>query len=130
MYDRLKIRCTGTTESFPCASCVKRGVSAICPNGVMNGRTKREAGDSDVLRRRNQALATRVKELEIELAKAKGSAVSPAASGSDRRTDDEETVYNKDPDESSLVEAFGTLTIEAGTGRTTWHGEYWFLVNC
>ena len=90
----------------------------------MNGRTKRDAGDSDVLRRRNQALAARVKELEIELAKAKSSAgVSPAASGSDRRTDDEETVYSRDHEDNSLVEAFGTLTIEAESGRTTWHGK-------
>jgi hypothetical protein len=50
-----------------------------------------------------------VKELEIELARAKATTgVSPSAS--DRRTDDEETVYNHD--ENSLIETFGTLTIE------------------
>ncbi|KIM33543.1 hypothetical protein M408DRAFT_19816 [Serendipita vermifera MAFF 305830] len=103
---RLKIRCTGTTEPFPCASCVKRGVASICPNGVMNGRAKRDAGDSDILRRRNQALTARVRALEIELAKAKStSGLSPAPSGSDRRTDDEETVYHTE--DNSLVEAFG-----------------------
>jgi hypothetical protein len=68
-----------------------------------------DAGDSDILRRRNQTLNARVKELEIELAKAKAAAgVSPSTS--DRRTDDDETVYNND--ENFLVETFGTLTIE------------------
>lgn len=68
-----------------------------------------DAGDSDILRRRNQTLSARVKELEIELARAKATTgVSPSAS--DRRTDDEETVYNHD--ENSLIETFGTLTIE------------------
>jgi hypothetical protein len=89
----------------------------------------RDSTDVDILRRRNQALTTRVKELEEALAKAKAGSsagVSPAAastSSEERSTDDQETLYHKEMDDRVLVEAFGTLTIE-DTGRTTWHGMF------
>lgn len=81
----------------------------------------RDPGDADILRRRNQALAARVKELEGALAKAGGSAGPSPASSGEHKTDDEDTVYSQGADDHTLTEAFGTLTIEE-TGRTSWHG--------
>ncbi|CCA67206.1 hypothetical protein PIIN_01039 [Serendipita indica DSM 11827] len=123
---RLKIRCSGATKApFPCTSCIKRGVESVCPNGVVPERQRRkEAGEGDILRRRNQALTARIKELEAALAKATGgTAESPSSSG----TQDSEATL-KDPDDHALVESFGTLTIE-DSGRTNWHGAHSPAIN-
>ncbi|CAG7849414.1 SubName: Full=Uncharacterized protein {ECO:0000313/EMBL:CCA67206.1} [Serendipita indica DSM 11827] len=123
---RLKIRCSGATKApFPCTSCIKRGVESVCPNGVIPERQRRkEAGEGDILRRRNQALTARIKELEAALAKATGgTAESPSSSG----TQDSEATL-KDPDDHALVESFGTLTIE-DSGRTNWHGAHSPAIN-
>ena len=97
----------------------------MCPNGVIPERQRRkEAGEGDILRRRNQVLTARVKELEAALAKATGgSAASPSSSGT---LDSEATL--KDPDDHTLVESFGTLTIE-DSGRTNWHGAHSPAIN-
>ncbi|KAG8834574.1 hypothetical protein FRC17_008243 [Serendipita sp. 399] len=126
---RLKIKCSGAATSgspdtarFPCESCVKRGVSSVCPNGVVPERQRKKAdsAEGDILRRRNQVLATRVRELEAELAKLTGT--SPQTSES---TQDDEFAHTpgREPGDHKLVESFGTLTIEE-SGTTTWHGPY------
>lgn len=82
--------------------------------------TSKDTGDSDILRRRNQQLSARVKELEEALAKATGATPGSTTTSDSRKTDDDETVYSKE--DEGLVESFGTLTIEE-TGRTIWHGK-------
>jgi hypothetical protein len=80
---------------------------------------RRDPGDADILRRRNQALTSRIRELEDALAKAGGSVGDSPGSSGHPRTDEEGI---EDIDDHTLVETFGTLTIEE-TGRTLWHGK-------
>jgi hypothetical protein len=82
--------------------------------------SKENGGDSDILRRRNQQLTARVKELEEALTKATGATPGSTTTSDSRKTDDDDTAYDKEDD--GLVESFGTLTIEE-TGRTIWHGK-------
>lgn len=81
-------------------------------------RRKDNQGDSDILRRRNQQLSARVKELEGALAKAGYSTGDSPDSTGPPRTDEDAL---DDLDDHALVETFGTLTIEE-SGRTVWHG--------
>ena len=79
---------------------------------------RKDPGDADMLRRRNQALTARIRELEDALAKVGGSVADSPDSSNPLRTDEE----GFEPiDDHTLVETFGTLTIEE-TGRTVWHG--------
>jgi hypothetical protein len=80
---------------------------------------RRDPGDADILRRRNQVLTARIRELEDALAKAGGSVGNSPGSSDPLRTDEEGF---EDVDDHTLVETFGTLTIEE-TGRTVWHGK-------
>ncbi|KAG9055127.1 hypothetical protein FS842_003098 [Serendipita sp. 407] len=131
---RLKIKCSGAASNnspdgarFPCESCIKRGVSSVCPNGVVpeRQRKKAEGAEGDILRRRNQALTARIRELEAELSKLTGT--SPQTSES---TQDDEFARTpgREHDDHKLVESFGTLTIEE-SGATTWHGPYTPSIN-
>ncbi|KAF8506318.1 fungal-specific transcription factor domain-containing protein [Gautieria morchelliformis] len=62
---RLKLRCD---RQFPCHNCVKRGLSAICPDGALPTRPKMLMQEADRLNKRNAELSERIRLLEEGLA--------------------------------------------------------------
>ncbi|KAH8093725.1 fungal-specific transcription factor domain-containing protein [Cristinia sonorae] len=66
---RLKLRCS---RVFPCASCVKKGCAAICPDGSLTtGKGNRFVlANTEVLHDKISLLASRVRELEDALQEA------------------------------------------------------------
>ncbi|KAI0091797.1 hypothetical protein BDY19DRAFT_885596 [Irpex rosettiformis] len=66
---RLKLRCS---RVFPCASCVKKGCAAICPDGSLTtGRGNRFVlANTEVLHEKILVLSSRVRQLEDALGEA------------------------------------------------------------
>ncbi|TDL23723.1 hypothetical protein BD410DRAFT_786992 [Rickenella mellea] len=134
---RLKLRCD---RKFPCSACVKRGCSAICPDGSLTtGKGNRFVlANTEALHDKITELSHRVRELEDALA-SEHAALSrdehPLLREELRRIKNplEREVVPEQPkqnDEDDAIDAVGSLSI-SHTGRTNFYGQTansWYLL--
>ncbi|TFK31500.1 hypothetical protein BDQ12DRAFT_618804 [Crucibulum laeve] len=123
---RLKVRCD---RNIPCSTCVKRGCSALCPNGTIPpGEGSRFVlAATDHLRRKTTKMEARMRSLEDALAiinDATFDSPHPLLTGYDDDDDDDEPSLKAMDDEnnpdlaSTLTNTFGTLWLdERGSTR-------------
>ncbi|KIJ54545.1 hypothetical protein M422DRAFT_24494 [Sphaerobolus stellatus SS14] len=118
---RLKLRCD---RQFPCHNCVKRGLSAICPDGSLPTRPKVLMEEAERLTKKNAELTDRIRMLEEALEAAHGSSDEIHPLLVKREVDDAETALNGNPGDKDIEEvndSLGTLTIDQD-GRSIFLG--------
>ncbi|KZT70724.1 hypothetical protein DAEQUDRAFT_724848 [Daedalea quercina L-15889] len=136
---RLKLRCS---RVFPCASCVKKGCAAICPDGhLTTGKGNRFVlANTESLHDKINQLSTRVRQLEdaLEEAHAKTSLeMHPLLTDELRqikrpleRESQEELPQQVEAEAAEVIDAVGSLSITDG-GHTKFYGttaNAWYLL--
>ncbi|KIP05474.1 hypothetical protein PHLGIDRAFT_108161 [Phlebiopsis gigantea 11061_1 CR5-6] len=135
---RLKLRCS---RVFPCASCVKKGCAAICPDGSLTtGKGNRFVlANTEALHEKIQTLANRVRELEDALEVAHGhinSDTHPLLSHELRQIkrplerEAPESPKDVEVDTAEAIDQVGSLSI-SDSGRTKFYGgmaNAWYLL--
>ncbi|EKM50386.1 uncharacterized protein PHACADRAFT_263665 [Phanerochaete carnosa HHB-10118-sp] len=136
---RLKLRCS---RVFPCASCVKKGCAAICPDGSLTtGKGNRFVlANTEVLHEKILVLSTRVRELEDALAEAH--AAPPSAEPHPLLSQEllqlkrplereaPEVAKETEVETAEAIDAIGSLYISE-SGRTKFYGttaNAWYLL--
>lgn len=135
---RLKLRCS---RVFPCASCVKKGCAAICPNdSLTTGKGNRFVlANTEELHDKISVLANRVRQLEDALQEAHATRTSephPLLTTEllqlkrplERETS--ESLREPDIDTSEAIDAVGSLSINE-SGQTKFFGttaNAWYLL--
>ncbi|KAI0706170.1 hypothetical protein BC835DRAFT_1312763 [Cytidiella melzeri] len=120
---RLKLRCD---RQVPCEKCVKRGCSAICPDGALttgNKMNRLAFADADDLQKKVEGLRDRVRELEDALATLqsnisdnphpllRGSPAVDSVTGSSVPPNNYAPDVPSSRDDEEFIDAFGTLTL-------------------
>ncbi|KAF9443665.1 hypothetical protein P691DRAFT_737567 [Macrolepiota fuliginosa MF-IS2] len=137
---RLKLKCS---RVFPCSNCVKKGCSAICPEGSLTtGKGNRFVlANTEILHEKINQLANRVRQLEDALLESHHrSSDQPHPLLSDdllqikrpleRERMDEATVKEEKTEQNDEIDAMGSLSISQG-GRSTFFGttaNSWYLL--
>ncbi|OCH93710.1 hypothetical protein OBBRIDRAFT_790061 [Obba rivulosa] len=136
---RLKLRCS---RVFPCASCVKKGCAAICPDGSLTtGKGNRFVlANTEELHDKITQLASRVRQLEDALQNAHGQLSNdPHPLLSEdllqikrplERESPEEALKEPDPETAEAIDAVGSLSITE-SGHTKFFGptaNSWYLL--
>ncbi|KAI0343138.1 hypothetical protein BDW22DRAFT_1329008 [Trametopsis cervina] len=135
---RLKLRCS---RVFPCASCVRKGCAAICPDGSLTtGKGNRFVlANTEVLHDKISVLASRVRELEDALADAHSARSSDAHPllapdllllKRPLEREAPETSTDQDSEAAEVINAVGSLSITE-RGHTTFYGtaaSAWYLL--
>ncbi|TFK25407.1 hypothetical protein FA15DRAFT_668474 [Coprinopsis marcescibilis] len=136
---RLKLKCDKTV---PCASCKRRGCSAICPNGsLITGQgTRFVLADTEKLHSKISQMSDRIRQLEDALAVSHSTATKEAhplltrellrvkssielhsAVDDDARETLPTQKEEEESEESQYIDAFGTLAIR-DDGAATFYG--------
>ncbi|KAA1468819.1 hypothetical protein DENSPDRAFT_834268 [Dentipellis sp. KUC8613] len=121
---RSKLKCD---RVFPCQSCIRRGCSAICPDGTLAATKGNKVlmAHAQKLSQQVKSMSARIKELEQALAETQAGTVHPllrelhgqgAAGGADASGE----VPPEDVD--ALSDVVGSLSI-GSDGRSKYHGE-------
>ncbi|PCH44398.1 hypothetical protein WOLCODRAFT_76356 [Wolfiporia cocos MD-104 SS10] len=133
---RLKLRCD---RQIPCGSCIKRGCSAICPDGSLTtgkGNRRFVLASTQELHEKIAQLSTRIRDLEDGL---RQSHAHQSVEQHPLLTEDlllikapiqreglaqlnVSTNNNSHDDSSEVVDSFGSLAI-SDTGRTSYFGQ-------
>ncbi|EMD39039.1 hypothetical protein CERSUDRAFT_133798 [Gelatoporia subvermispora B] len=136
---RLKLRCS---RVFPCASCVKKGCAAICPDGSLTtGKGNRFVlANTEELHDKITQLASRVRQLEDALQAAHGQLSNePHHLLSEEllqikrpleREAPEDVSKEPDPETAEAIDAVGSLSITE-SGHTKFFGttaNSWYLL--
>ncbi|EAU90340.1 hypothetical protein CC1G_09022 [Coprinopsis cinerea okayama7 len=136
---RLKLKCS---RQFPCSNCVKKGCSAICPDGSLTtGKGNRFVlANTEVLHDKINLLANRVRALEDALAQShslNSNGVHPLLT--EELLQIKRPLERERPDEASkegkseggeTIDALGSLSISQ-SGRSTFFGtaaNSWYLL--
>ncbi|KAH9933330.1 fungal-specific transcription factor domain-containing protein [Fomitopsis serialis] len=136
---RLKLRCS---RVFPCASCVKKGCAAICPDGhLTTGKGNRFVlANTEALHDKITQLSSRVRQLEDALEQAHGKTsleLHPMLTEELRqikrpleRESQEELPQSADTEAAEVIDAVGSLSI-TDSGLTKFYGttaNAWYLL--
>ncbi|KAF8630741.1 hypothetical protein AX17_005336 [Amanita inopinata Kibby_2008] len=139
---RLKLRCD---RAVPCGSCVKRGCSAICPDGSLTtGQGNRFVlASTQELHEKISELSQRVRDLEDAL-RAVHSQISPDShpllseellkikAPLQRELPANKSATQKNDEDDNIVDAFGSLSISV-SGHAKYYGitanSWYFLQN-
>ncbi|KAH8833783.1 fungal-specific transcription factor domain-containing protein [Flagelloscypha sp. PMI_526] len=138
----LKLKCSKT--SWPCESCVRRGCSAICPNGslVTGQGTRFVLADTDKLHSKIAHMSDRIRQLEDALALLQSTQseethpllatrellmikssleLHSAVEGMEDPNSFPSLVKSEPPEETHTLDSFGTLAIH-DDGASTFYG--------
>ncbi|KXN89389.1 hypothetical protein AN958_05762 [Leucoagaricus sp. SymC.cos] len=137
---RLKLKCS---RVFPCSNCVKKGCSAICPEGSLTtGKGNRFVlANTEALHEKINDLAIRIRSLEDALADSHNrfsDQAHPLLSDEllqikrplERERMDVTTVKEEKTEQSDSIDAMGSLSISQD-GRSTFFGttaNSWYLL--
>ncbi|KIJ25344.1 hypothetical protein M422DRAFT_273719 [Sphaerobolus stellatus SS14] len=114
---RLKVKCD---RVFPCSSCRKRGLAALCPNAALNTRQRKSHTSTlaSLNPQSNTEYRDRIEELEEALR-----ILQAQVSSEPHPLLDEELRIGESEDVDELNEALGTLTIDPESGKSSFFGQ-------
>lgn len=122
---RSKLKCDRT---FPCQSCVRRGCSAICPNGTLAATKGNKVLMAHAQRLTDQVktMAEKIKQLEQALAERSNATKHPPTLGESSRVSDGphdiHALFDSEGHIHEATDALGSLSI-GQFGQVRYHGE-------